>query len=406
MQKIGDIKIRDIALSVFLFIFCFANLFYAWIPAMQYIDELVAVASLLFFLYAFLFHGKKMTRIDIWICALVVILCAIGVIGNFVEEYQTRWLVILLDVLSTFKFVFIYLGSEAISSRKQVSHDATRLFSGLCFIYCTVLFVLACINVFWDIGMTNEIRYGLRNFSFVYDIPGVVINDCCVIALVFLAKNDGKARNVWVVLMAAAVMISTLKSRGFVLAAACVIILLLKKVKWQRVDFFKISAIVLILVAIGFPQFRAYFLETTGPRALFLKNAFPLANRHILFGTGFATYGTGAAAHYYSPLYYELGFSSMYGMGPKDHMFLNDTFWPAALGQFGYLGLLCYFLLMVLLSVSVIKKNRSIRYCVFFLLLNMWLSSIQSAFPTSSAFASELFLVLLIGNHERETDDC
>lgn len=405
MQKIGDIKIRDIALSVLLFIFCFADLFHTRISAVQYIDELVAVAALLFFLCAVLFRARKLSRIDVWICALTVVVFVIGVIGNFVAGYQTKWLVILLDVLSTFKFAFIYLGLETIPDGKRHSGDAIRLFSGLCFVYGTVLFILACVNIFWDIGMTNEIRYGLRNFSFVYDIPGVVINDCCIIALVFLAKNDDKARNIWAVLMVAVVMVSTLKSRGFVLAAASIIVLFLKRMKWKHIDYFKVAMIVLVLVAIGFPQFKAYFVETTGPRALFLKQSFALANRRVVLGTGFATYGTGTAANYYSPLYYELGFSSLYGMGSRDPLFLNDTFWPSALGQFGYVGLLCYFALLVLISVNMVKKYKPIRYCVFFLLLNVWLSSIQSAFPTNAAFAAEMFLVLLIGRHERATDD-
>lgn len=68
--------------------------------------------------------------------------------------------------------------------------------------------------------------------------------------------------------------------------------------------------------------------------------------------TWFATFGSDQAARNYSRLYYQYGFNSLFGMNTKDGSFLSDTFWPMAIGQFGWIGSILYILIYVRIFFS------------------------------------------------------
>lgn len=59
---------------------------------------------------------------------------------------------------------------------------------------------------------------------------------------------------------------------------------------------------------------------------------------YIPFGSGLASFGTNAAAKYYSPLYYQYNLNTIWGLYPENPMFLADAFYPT-LAQYGMVGL-------------------------------------------------------------------
>lgn len=68
-----------------------------------------------------------------------------------------------------------------------------------------------------------------------------------------------------------------------------------------------------------------------------------LAAAAFPFGVGLGRFGSAVAASNYSPLYEELGYTRIYGMGPGERGgFLTDTFWPSVVAETGFLGLLFY----------------------------------------------------------------
>lgn len=396
INDISQIKIRNILLVFFLLIFCFSDFITIFFKFANYLDEIVAIFLLSYFLFDVFFRKKKIEK-DIFVWLLIVASIALlGFIGNIVFSYQKNLFAVFLDVLATFKYLFIYLGARAIL--KNSRHDLTSVKSmlwNICSVYIFLLSFLALVNLFFDIGMSNEVRYGIKNFCFIFDIPGILINHCIICALIFIYKKDLNLKTIFRLVLCIFVMISTLKTRGFILSAALAILLFYNKNSFLKINFHGLFIIAIILVLIGLPQFEYYFVSNTGPRYLFFKNSFILANKYYLFGTGFSTFGSGAAAQYYSPLYYELGFDLIYGMSPDLNLFLNDTFWPSILGQFGYVGFILYFILLCLFSKKIFTENKSYLFMIILFLLNGWFSSIQSAFITSIYFCSSLFLCLI-----------
>jgi hypothetical protein len=89
-------------------------------------------------------------------------------------------------------------------------------------------------------------------------------------------------------------------------------------------------------------------------RDVLYKTGFKIANQYFPLGSGFATYGGWIARSYYSPLYLKYGFTKVWGLQKIGNSeFLNDTFWPYIYGQFGFIGCILYFwILLILMKVS------------------------------------------------------
>lgn len=389
-------KFINILFNFFLFIFCFFDLFVGVSNYFNYLDEIVSIIFFLYYLINVFRENFFIEKKDVLIIFSMILLFLIGIIGNYVNLYQTNIYIIFLDVLSTFKYIFVYLGARCFFSSNQCEISSKKQIIFFVEIYLYILFICGCINFVFDIGMSNEIRYGVRNFSFIFSVPGILINHCCVCGIALLSKSKMKKIDYFSIIICCFIMIMTLKSRGFVLSATLFFIFILKIRDIKKINWIYILAILLILLLIGWPQFKYYFIDNKGPRFLFFEKSFELANRYYIIGTGFSTYGSGTASQFYSSLYYELGFNHKYGLSPEINFYLNDTFWPSILGQFGYLGLILYLYIFISINKNMINKNKKNYYAIIFLFANAWLSSIQSAFVSSSYFVGELLLTIYL----------
>ncbi|WP_136518542.1 hypothetical protein [Cellulomonas telluris] len=87
-----------------------------------------------------------------------------------------------------------------------------------------------------------------------------------------------------------------------------------------------------------------YYGEGQSARSLLTAGGLVLAERDFPLGAGFGRYGSATAAEYYSPEYLALGFEYVWGLGRVEGWgaYLNDTQWPALLGETGWLGTVCY----------------------------------------------------------------
>ena len=79
------------------------------------------------------------------------------------------------------------------------------------------------------------------------------------------------------------------------------------------------------------------------------------------FGAGFGRFGSAAARANYSPIYYELGYPGVWGLGTTEESgsFLTDTFWPAIIGEAGLIGLACFAVSIVLITRAFVKLGRA-----------------------------------------------
>lgn len=85
--------------------------------------------------------------------------------------------------------------------------------------------------------------------------------------------------------------------------------------------------------------------QSQAARTVMTASSLEIANTGLGLGAGFGQFGSWIAALHYSPIYRELNFERIYGLAPlewKGANFLTDTFWPAVIGESGWLGLLFF----------------------------------------------------------------
>ncbi|GAA1944268.1 hypothetical protein GCM10009776_02560 [Microbacterium deminutum] len=90
-------------------------------------------------------------------------------------------------------------------------------------------------------------------------------------------------------------------------------------------------------------------------RSRLTAGGWQIASNYFPLGVGFGRYGSATAADYYSPEYTKLGFDGIYGIGsgPEMGKYLNDTQWPALLGETGWLGTVA-FVIGALLALRIL----------------------------------------------------
>ncbi|MCG7424311.1 hypothetical protein [Kocuria rhizophila] len=94
-------------------------------------------------------------------------------------------------------------------------------------------------------------------------------------------------------------------------------------------------------------------------RTLMTIDSVKLAAAAFPLGVGFGRFGSAVASSTYSPLYVDLGYQRVYGMGEGARGgFLTDTFWPSVLAETGALGMLCYVTALVLLMLPAWRLMR------------------------------------------------
>lgn len=396
-------------ISLILTVFLFQTLLENYIFETSYIDEGLAAFFFCFFVFE-LVTGWEIRAGDLLICALVLAITAAGLYGNVRFGIQGQKMAILLDIVSHFKFAVIFLGARSFARSHYVDYRrAVRVPVLLAKVYLTVLFVFGVLNLFMNLGMYGEIRYGMRAYAFVFGTPGIVTNTVLYIFMLLFMESalDRTKRNTVFLVMAESLMLMVLKSRSFIIAAA-ILILYETLIIENKKD---IAPRILVIGAagglIGYPQYQNYFVNgvtaNTGQsaRQLFWQNGVELFKEHFPFGTGFGTFGSGTAASYYSELYYTLGFNNVPGMQPENTKFLNDTFWPMIFAQLGLLGTVPYVILLLFVLYEIFRgaketRNGYIMLAATMYAVNVLFSSIQSSYPGNNSMVMLTFIATLM----------
>jgi hypothetical protein len=390
-------------------LFLFQTLLENYFSQASYIDEGLAALFCGVFVLDLIVSGEARIR-EIGICFLILWATAAGLYGNWKFGIQDVNSAIYLDIVSHFKYALLYLGvTSAARKRHWNIEEAARIPVLLAKGYLTVLFVFGVLNLFVNLGMYGGIRYGLRNYAFVFGTPGIVTNTVLYIIMLLLldAALHEERSNKSFLIMAIAVLIMVIKSRSLILAATALILFesfVLEKKQNMRL---RILGIAIIGGLIGYPQYQDYFVNGvtanrgTAPRQLFWQGGLRLFKEYFPYGTGFGTFGSSTAATNYSSLYYILEFNTVTGMQPSNTMYLNDTFWPMIFTQLGLIGMIPYILLMIIIFYDIYRNakrsgNLYVRFAAYLYIANVLFSSIQSSYPCNNSMVMMTFMATLI----------
>jgi hypothetical protein len=215
-----------------------------------------------------------------------------------------------------------------------------------------------------------------------------------------------------------------LSARRFVALALLAALLLVIYVRRNAATWVVALAALPVAVAALLPALSAvwsataamYFSATTeAARTVMTLKSFTVAADYFPLGAGLGRYGSYPAGVHYSPLYRELGFDEVYGLqpDPPNDAFLTDTFWPAVLGESGYIGAACYVAALVAVLMQgrrLYRRHSGSARTVGLLTMVVWIEavvlSISGAALTTPAMLVIPFVVLGVARsvEAREAD--
>ncbi len=347
-----------------------------------YVDEVIGLFSIILIL----FNITRISTQDILTLILITIVAFLGLLSNLVYGINTSIFSVFVDLLTQTKFMFAFYAIKYSLTNKEKQRVAEMILP-IARVYFIIAFVCAILSLFVDLGFRGTERYGVYTFNFIFtfNFQYTSISFLMFGSIIATNKLSEKKKNFYYIIGVLAILAS-LKSPGLMFTAIFVGLFFYFK-KHDRLSIQIIIPMVLIGIWLGNYQINEYLLNENAPRRIFFEYAVTNANDHFPLGSGFGTFGSAEAAKNYSQLYYQYGFDKLNGMNPRDGSFLSDTYWPMAIGQFGYLGGVLFIVIFVRLFLSMARSKttgarRAFQYAVFFQFI---IHAIGSAILTSSA---------------------
>lgn len=353
MKKIKNINSIMYIFFIFtIYILIFQNLLQTYIKPIQYFDEIL---SLLFFPAFILFAKKdKLKMYDLILIVCLILLLFIGLYSNYKYNYQPITIA-LSDVILVYKFFLVYYLFSIINSNNLIEKYSNNIVKHLKII-TIVLFILTIMNYIFKIFPYTE-RYGIMSNRLFYSHPTYLAAVCIFLLCSFILFYKKLNTKYTYILMFIILTTLRMKAIGFLVVFSLICLFVIKTNK--KITFSKITIVAIVCIFAVYNQIEYYFFETNdSARQVLLVTSFKIANDHFPFGAGFGTYASHFSAQIYSPVYSLYNIQDTYGISRNNTSFISDSFWPMIIGQFGYIGSICY---VISLIIILIKIQRSFK---------------------------------------------
>ena len=377
----------------------------------KYFDEVLALT----FAICIILNSRRLKTRHFKILVLLGFLVLLGLISNVISGIDRSIKAIFLDILYFSKLYVCLIGAVIYFSKNGGIRSLTKALATEIHIFVICGLMLACLSQSRDLGMTHGYRYGFKSFQFIFSSPGM-LSQYCIIYLLILTLDLDNRRNrthkLFHVFLLFALWISTGRTRSLAVILVWLFVYVITNSRALNANvqssakemFKKIMRPQYLLFAgigvayIGWDQIQYYLgAESNTARSLLLRGGMAVMKDRFPLGSGFATFGTEAAARYYSPLYYQYGLSSHWALKEGGGE-LTDCLWPAVGAEFGIIGLLLLAILVWKVSRELIHLSEGARYpfiasvtYVAYLLISSTATSIYTAYTTTA------FVVLFVG---------
>lgn len=384
-----------------MYIFVFQNLLQKYFVMFQYFDEIFVLLTIPVFI---IYLSKNNFKINIYkndkkIILFLGLIIFIGLIQNFRLNFQSPKYY-LSDLLLFLKFFLGYFLSRLTLDKKFFDKYNKKIKNHVKLV-TIILFLFTIANYIFKL-YPAQVRYGLISNQLFYSHPTYLAAVCIFLFALYVISNDKKFDIINIILIF--LVISTLRVKAIASAMGVIIIYSIIQKTNKKINLNKFAILAILLVIVGYSQFQYYFLSDGFARKELLFTSFKIAGDYFPLGTGFATYATYFSGVSYSPVYYKYGLSTIWGLGVGENFF-SDSFWPAILGQFGYLGLLSYLLIILCLYRQIQSEYNSENnkiyiakiVCLLYLLIS---STSESAFFNTIAIPLSLIIGIMFNEEE------
>lgn len=371
-------------------------------PVFVYVDDMVGLIGWGILILLVIFNRGKVNLYYKKVIIILFIILCIGMVSNIVSGIERSITDILTDVLHLIKFMGAFILADYLTSEKNERVNYIEAIEGITKITIIVAIIFWILHFIFNIGMSSEVRFGIKDYKFIYANSGAFANYCIMyyLALSFNSTNKNSLYKAGVVFL----LLTTLRFKSFGVVGVILILWLSKAVKQTRgIKYIQFIVAGLVAAIIGWDQLSYYYLDNNStPRELLLKYGIQTANAFFPLGSGFGTYGSNVAASDYSPLYIQYGFSNLWALG-YDGGYLNDNFWPMICAQYGWIGLVLYIVMIVILFKILIEKTQlhiESRYSIMVLFANISIASLGGPIMVGIYAVIFFFLAAALINSE------
>ena len=386
---------------ILFYMLLFQNLIESFFPLFTLFDEFVALHAIPLWAMELRSNDYKIRISKNNYGLYVLILLTLGIIGNVVFSYQPFFLAALPDAFINTQFwLTIYIGIK-ISNHFELEKYSEKIFFHVKLITWS-FFLLTVMDYTFHLFRASS-RYGLRAIQLFYSHPTFFASACILLIIILLMiSKDVNGTTKYIVLLSF-LAASSLRSKAFGTILALAFILYFVYFERKKISLRAILFLGALTVAVGWERIYWFFfsdIQVDSARYQLLVTSISIANDHFPLGAGFATFASHFSGRYYSPLYAMYGIAHISGLREGATWFISDSFWPMIIGQLGWIGLIVYILLLMIIF-NKIQKLRSINITYYGAGLFIWISMLvkstaESAFvhPYSTGYALCLGYVL------------
>ena len=368
----------------------------------------------MFAIMIFLHHIKKKnhSNFEKKILALQMIFIAIGLTGSIINKYQPMNLVI-KDMINCSKFIMTLLGVMSLyytDNNEKVIYSLQKNVKKIIILFfaLTIIDLIFCPSFL----VHSTKKYGIYELSLIYYHPAILAQMLILFISILSFKNTNIRHKNTYILLCLLMLIPTFVTKAIGFAFIYLFIsnyrILLKN---------KLLCFIIVLIAtiglyfIASDSIKMYYgsMENTA-RGKLTIGSIKIAEKYFPYGGGFGTYGSSSAVEKYSPLYEALGFKNVYGLGYSTTKYATDTFWPIIIGEFGYMGLIIYLVIIINLakkSIQLLKEKSDLFITYTSLLAYLIICSTSSTSfynPISVVYAIVMGICLAKYNTTKKTE--
>lgn len=342
---------------------------------LSYFDEIIALTSL-FFLKEIFNNTKQSEKIRI-ILLCITLSITFALLGNYIYNKQKYYAAVLLDLVTFYKFFMILAVGYAIIDKKVIFIYRNRI------IYHCKLLLFICLSIV-ALAKLDIIKFDFSNILNLYN--PIALYSFSIFCFLSILENKNYNKYIFFPLILG-VFSGTSVATAYSILLGITFWLFIWKDKKIKIKYIFIA--IPLVVWMAYDDIYLYFLSPDAhtARLLLLTNSFKVACDYFPVGSGFATYATSASAKWYSILYYEYGLNNLHGLVKGKAKFVSDTFYPALIGETGYIGTLFYITALVIIGTQLFKiQCNKYRFTALFIFLIPLANSIaNSAFFHSQA---------------------
>ena len=354
---------------------------------------------------------------------LLTLLIAVGTVGTItLYTLQPYKIAIIKDMIAFIKFPAVWILINHLSVRHYTYPETKRDELYAMDVAARVFIVLAITGALlgWLFKLpyyTGDYRL-VNPYQFVFDHPTVLVAST-VFSMGIILTSDRKGKNCFLFLGCILLFMSQ-RAKGYV-AILIIVLLVIMKESWiqgilpignmKRGGIIYAALFLLLTGGMTYAMLQGKFQSyreagMSAARVALYVTGINLAIRYFPFGTGFGTFGTYLSGEYYSNIYHRENLDWIAGLRPDAHEYAGDALYAGIIGQFGFLGLLIYLILLARMCLCdlAIAKEITVKGVLLIWIYAVMASVTETYFTNSTAVAMAIILIMILQPLKRESN--